>query len=107
MHMCSSVTCAMPLKRSTLAHIFNAHHVLIPREFGGSNAVPSKFARETEHVNVMQSVRSENPWAFAFCLSAVLQRTMPGGLQQQPPEPIVHTASKKLVQGCAGLDLRA
>ena len=68
---------------------------------------PSKLARETEHVSVMQSVKSETPWAFAFCLSAVLQKTMPGGLQQQPPEPIVHTAGKKVVQGCAGLSLRA
>ena len=69
--------------------------------------MPSKFAKETEDVSVMQSVMSETPWAFAFCLSAVLQRTMPGGLQQQPPEPIVHTAGKTFVQGCAGLSLRA
>jgi len=97
----------MPLKRSTLAYMLNAHYVLILRELGGSNAVPSKLANETEHVSVMQSVMSETLWAFAFCLSAVLQRTMPGGLQQQPPEPIVHTAGKKLIQGCAGLSLRA
>ena len=69
--------------------------------------MPSKFTRETEHVSVMQSVMSETPWAFAFCLSAVLQEPMPNGLQQQPPEPIVHTAGKKLVQGCAGLILSA
>lgn len=94
----------MPLKRSTLAHMLNAHYA--DTALVGSNAVPSKSAREAEHVSVMQSVMSETPWAFVFCLSAVFQRTMPGGLQQQPPEPIVHTAGKKLVQGCAGLSLR-
>ena len=91
----------MLLKRSTLAHRLNAHYA--DARLVGSSAVPSKSARETEHVSVMQPVMSETPWAFAFCLSAFFQRTMPGGLQQQPPEPIVHTAGKKLVQGCAGL----
>ncbi len=46
----------MPLKRSTLAYMLNAHYVLILRELGGSNAVLSKLANETEHVSVMQSV---------------------------------------------------
>ncbi len=84
--------------------MLNAHYA--GTALVGSNAVPSKSARETEHVSVTQSVMSETPWAFAFCLSAVFQRTMPGGLQQQPPEPIVHTAGKKLIQGCVGLSLR-
>lgn len=97
----------MPLKRSAMDHMLNAYYVIVLRELRSSNAVPRKLARETKHVSVMQSVKSETPWAFAFCLSAVLQRTMPGGLQQQPPEPIVHTAGKKVVQGRAGLSLRA
>ena len=97
----------MPLKCSTMDHMLNAYYVIVLRELHSSNAVPRKLARETKHVSVMQSVKSETPWAFAFCLSAVLQRTMPGGLQQQPPEPIVHTAGKKVVQGRAGLSLRA
>lgn len=99
--ICFSDTCTMSLRHSTLAHMSNAHYRLTPQGLGGSNAVPSRFARETKHVSVMQSVMSETPWAFAFCLSAVPQKTMPGALQQQLPEPIVHTALRVPVQ-CAG-----